>query len=339
MRTTRIQPARNRRQCGLTLIELMISIGLGLVVMAAMGYVYIGSREAYRTQDSMARIQENGRYALDVMGQDLRMAGYIGCGALPVSAGQSGFVTPVMTASNPLPAAGLTRTTALTGNDGGVGNPDTVTVYKATDPGLPLTAAMASGDDVPIPASPRQFAAGTYFLIADCSKADIFRASSQVAEDAVAIQHGAANNTSANLAAGYGTDAMVFPYEQVVYTLANNPAGNRSLYRAVNGGAPQEVVENVEAMQITYGVDTDNNGAVNAYVTANNVANWSQVLAVRVSLLLRSPQNNVASQAQTYTWDVNNDGDMLDVGDRVTPNDRRLRYVFTSTIGLRNRLR
>lgn len=327
---TRPAPRPGRSQAGLSMVELLISIAVGLVVMAAFGYLYMGSRQSFRVQDSVARIQENGRYALEVMGQDLRMAGFIGCASLT-------SVTPALTA-NPNPDAGagviaaLTPATVLTGTEG----PVTLTLYRASGSGEFLTAAMAGpAAAVPIPASTRTYAAGSMFLIANCTSADVFRNSAAIAAGTTAIQHAAANNDSDNLSVAYGADAMVFPFEAIQYHLGNNPAGNPSLYRRLNG-TDQEVVENVEAMQITYGEDTDADGAVNAYVTANNVANWSRVLAVRVSLLLVSPENNVASQAQTYVWDSDNDG-ALD--DAVTANDRRLRYVFTSTIGLRNRLR
>ncbi|MCU0841351.1 MAG: PilW family protein [Thiobacillaceae bacterium] len=317
-------------QAGLTMVELLISIAVGLLVMVAFGYLYMGSRQSFRVQDSVARIQENGRYALEVMGQDLRVTGFVGCGSLT-------SVTPALTA-NPNPDAGggpiasLTPATVLTGTQG----PVTLTVYKTTGSGEFLTAAMASpAAAVPIPASARNFAVGSMFLIANCTNADVFRNSVAIADGTTDIQHAAANNDSGNLSVAYGPDAMVYPFEAIEYHLGNNPAGNSSLYRRLNG-TDQEVVENVEDLQITYGEDTDADGAVNAYVTANNVADWSRVLAVRVSLLLVSPENNVATQAQTYVWDTDNDG-ALD--DAVTANDRRLRYVFTSTIGLRNRLR
>ncbi len=62
-------------QAGLTLVELMVSITLGLLVLLAIGSVYIGSRQTYRTQEDNARIQESGRYALEVIGRSVRQAG------------------------------------------------------------------------------------------------------------------------------------------------------------------------------------------------------------------------------------------------------------------------
>ena len=57
----------------------MIAITIGLILLGGIGYVYLGSRQTFRTQDDFSRIQENVRYALDQVGVDVRMAGYSGC--------------------------------------------------------------------------------------------------------------------------------------------------------------------------------------------------------------------------------------------------------------------
>lgn len=68
----RTQP---KHQAGLTLVEIMISLTLGLIVLLAVGSVYIGSRQTYRVQEDNARIQEAGKYALEVIGRSIRQAG------------------------------------------------------------------------------------------------------------------------------------------------------------------------------------------------------------------------------------------------------------------------
>lgn len=65
----------SRQQAGLTLVEIMVSLTLGLIVLLAVGSVYIGSRQTYRVQEDNARIQEAGKYALEVIGRSLRQAG------------------------------------------------------------------------------------------------------------------------------------------------------------------------------------------------------------------------------------------------------------------------
>lgn len=62
-------------QAGFTLVELMIAITLGLIVLLAIGSIYIGSRQTYRVQEDNARLQEAGRYALEVIGRSFRQTG------------------------------------------------------------------------------------------------------------------------------------------------------------------------------------------------------------------------------------------------------------------------
>ena len=67
------------RQQGLSLVELMIAITLGLVLSAAVIQVFMASRSSYRVQESLSLIQESARFAMDYIGREVRMAGYMGC--------------------------------------------------------------------------------------------------------------------------------------------------------------------------------------------------------------------------------------------------------------------
>lgn len=71
MRTTGLH-----KQQGLSLIELMISITLGLVLLGAAIQVMITNGRTFRINDDVSRVQENGRIALDILTKDLRLAGY-----------------------------------------------------------------------------------------------------------------------------------------------------------------------------------------------------------------------------------------------------------------------
>ena len=105
------------RQRGFTLVELMIAMTLGLLILLAIGSIYIGSRQTFRMQEENARLQETGRYALEVMGRSIRQAGF--------------WNMPI----NPVATATAFGGTPVTGADGGAGA-DTVTVqydYLAGD--------------------------------------------------------------------------------------------------------------------------------------------------------------------------------------------------------------
>ena len=72
---------RQPKQLGMTLIEVMISMSLGLIILAGLGYSYLAARNTYREQDALARMQEGARLAFDVLSKDIHMAGFTGCSA------------------------------------------------------------------------------------------------------------------------------------------------------------------------------------------------------------------------------------------------------------------
>ena len=78
MRTITIKP----KNAGFGLVELMVSITLGLLLTAAVMQTLVAANTSYRIQDSLSQIQEAGRYAIHFLGKDLRMAGYMGCASL-----------------------------------------------------------------------------------------------------------------------------------------------------------------------------------------------------------------------------------------------------------------
>jgi len=71
--------SRLQTQLGLSMIELMIAIALGVVLLLGLVQIFGGVRSSFNAADSRARIQENGRFALDFIRRDARMAGHFGC--------------------------------------------------------------------------------------------------------------------------------------------------------------------------------------------------------------------------------------------------------------------
>jgi type IV pilus assembly protein PilW len=82
-------------QAGLTLLELLISLSLGLLLLTGIGTIYVGSNQTYRVQEQNARIQESGRYALEVIGRSLRQAGYWNIPISPVALQTAFGGTPI----------------------------------------------------------------------------------------------------------------------------------------------------------------------------------------------------------------------------------------------------
>ncbi|KQZ59992.1 hypothetical protein ASD53_02160 [Lysobacter sp. Root559] len=76
---TRHSHIRYRSQQGLSLIELMVALAIGMVLMLGLVQVMSASRSAYRLAEGIGRAQENARFAMDSLERDLRMAGHLGC--------------------------------------------------------------------------------------------------------------------------------------------------------------------------------------------------------------------------------------------------------------------
>lgn len=68
-----------RRQHGLSLVELMVALLISSLIMIGVVQVFSASRQTYTVDEGMARLQENGRFALDFLARDIRMAGNMGC--------------------------------------------------------------------------------------------------------------------------------------------------------------------------------------------------------------------------------------------------------------------
>lgn len=76
MRRTAVDIEKNR---GLSLIELLVSMVLGLTLATGVVQIYAGSNTTERDREARQRIQENGRFATNFLSQQVRMAGYLGC--------------------------------------------------------------------------------------------------------------------------------------------------------------------------------------------------------------------------------------------------------------------
>ena len=111
--------SRLRAQGGLTLIELMVAMTISLILMGVAMNVFLSTRETHRVVNNLARLQENGRFAIDQMSQIVRMTGYQGNSA-------SQWVMGPLT----LATSGINR---LAGTDNDTNGSDTISVaYRGT---------------------------------------------------------------------------------------------------------------------------------------------------------------------------------------------------------------
>lgn len=319
-------------QSGFSLVELMVAMTIGFIVVGSIGYLYIGSRSAFRTTDNMSRMQESARYALDALSRDVRVAGFVGCGNLAN--------TSVNTIANP-PVPAISANTAIVGYDSGSGwtNPssitraagDVITIQGAFGAGVSITGnCVPVNANLQITGNPYAFVQGDVLVVSNCTNTDVFKVTNSPGNSGlVTLAHANSTNSTNNVSAQYCEDASIFRFEQYDYFIGLNPANRRALYRVSIKEGAVELVDNIEDMQVTFGRDTNGDRAADVYSDATGIGtNWSQVVAARISLLISSPENNVTTSEQTYKF--NNAS--------VGAGDRRMYQTFTVTIGIRNRL-
>jgi type IV pilus assembly protein PilW len=73
-------PGRGFRERGLSLIELMVALAIAAVLLLGLSQIFVGSKNVYRLQEGMSRVQENARFVVQYLERNVRMAGYFGCG-------------------------------------------------------------------------------------------------------------------------------------------------------------------------------------------------------------------------------------------------------------------
>jgi type IV pilus assembly protein PilW len=303
--------SRRRHVRGLSLIELMVSLVIGLVIMIAVASAYIGASGATRAAEAQARMNEDAQAVLTILSQQLRMAG-----DNPKRADYD-----VTTPRNPVYAPG---SFIVRGCDGKFSD---VTSAASID----LLTCAAGG--------------GTY----EADRYNTVPTAAGVATDclgsALTVQNG--NRLIWSLPAGPSVPTAVTytVAENRFYVGTTTSVVSPSLYCKGSGGATaQSLVENVEDLQFVYGTAPTtatpstltvagylSAGGVNGLAMANDAARWAQVMTVRVCAVIRS-ERPVVSDADSARY-VKCDGTV-----ETSPPDLRLRRAYSTTVVLRNRV-
>ena len=72
----RVNQIKKQQSAGFSLVELMVSLTLGLLILGLLVTVYLNNMQTNRFQNGLLRVQENGRFAVDMLTRPIRMAGY-----------------------------------------------------------------------------------------------------------------------------------------------------------------------------------------------------------------------------------------------------------------------
>ncbi|MES2511159.1 MAG: PilW family protein [Pseudomonadota bacterium] len=336
------------RQRGVSLIELMISMTIGLIIMIAVISAYIGASGAGRTAEAIARMNEDGQAALTILTQQLRMAG-----ANPSQPDRwSVSFTTGSARGNSVPLHNsVTNAYAIRGCDDRF--TDVTTANSTTLLTCNHTAGSTGPDSISI-----AYEADRYNTIATAAGVPTDCMGNGITP--LTLAPGYLNG--AGVAAG---STLIYEAENRFYIGTSAFVINPTLYCRGNGTTTgQPLVENIENLQFSYGTVDPKTTTAPIYVTVtptftttmvlgylsafgvdNDVttlqgaagtatpARWNAVRAVRVCVVVRS------EQAIAVTADGTNASKYLDcTGTLVTPpSDGRLRRSYTTTVMLRNK--
>ncbi|MEX0733432.1 MAG: PilW family protein [Steroidobacteraceae bacterium] len=338
---------RMRLQQGLSLVELMVAMALGVLLLSGVLSIFMSSKVTYLTNEKTARLQENGRLALELMVHDLRSAGYTGC------ARESFFTTTLIDSADVLwnyvqPVQGFESlgdgdyapALTLVLDPAPIPDSDVVVVRMPVRdrPAMTMRADLANVTDNPqVLAASGPVAAGQIMVITDCQAATIFQATGwgagapngSILHDAGGAGPG---NATADLGFQYLAGARLLPIETVTYWVGDNGTGP-ALWRRMGDDAAEMLVEGVQGLQVAYGEDTDADRVANDYFSADDIGDWDDVISVNFSLLARSEEIGPDVDGSTYQLLEPALGGMT-----LGPyDDRRQRMLFTTTAALRNR--
>jgi len=131
---------------GFGLIEIMVALVLGLVISMGVIQIFVASRGTYTTQNTSARMQEDARFVLSKMMQEIRMTGMFGCLSVDNLKPASGSLTVKPAAfNNPILWNNATSTlTLITADIGGSGGTPTWTVASDCQSSTTLYAGKGS---------------------------------------------------------------------------------------------------------------------------------------------------------------------------------------------------
>lgn len=323
------RPSSPLRQRGLTLVELMVALVLGLVVIGAVVNLFLTNRQTYRTTENLARMQENLRFAFELMARDVREAGATACGATNFANVLNGTpatwswqgesltaYAPGETLPSPAPsnvAAGSPVLSIVKGSDPS----NEIHVTDHNPAAATLTLSSTTGLDK-----------GDILFLCKGPDAAIFQAT-KVDSSSLTVVHNDGNSIapgnctkclSTPVICGSGgaapqpascrnfTGGTLLKFQHVLWYVGTNARGGTSLYRKVGNDNTVEMVPDIDQLTLAF---LSQGGTT--YQPIASVTDWTQVRAVRI--VVRSVST-----------------------DKVGTDDQPLRREYPFTIALRNRL-
>lgn len=352
---------RRSRQRGLSLIELMVALVIGSVLIFGATQVYVDGRNAYATNETVARLQETARYALSVIEPDVRMANYWGLvkGASLIAnqAAQTAGVAAV--AGWPeVNVCGDNFAADLNTNLQGDNNDYKLSLNNSRKPECDAldgwtTTAVGTADTLTIRRS-------VVSQVPPASQNGWLQICSNRLGGSLYSDGGACPGAPAGLVSNLSVNA--YYVDQNSAEQNGLPSLRRKALVSEVGKpsrfADQEITSGIEDMQVQFGIDpTGTTGIATSYVNADAVPLNAQIVSVRIWLLVRADTPEVGfsddrvyvygdrSAANAPTADLNNKADFdkpyqpsLSGDDSFTSIKRYRRLLISRTIQIRNAL-
>lgn len=302
---------RLRQQRGFSLVELMVASTIGLMLLTALVALFISSKVSHTDTERRGFLYDNGRYALTALSDELRLADFWG-------------------AARPTDIVNHAQLDALTSDCSGsaAGYGYTVSIWASTAASATVASCVSNAQtnsDVLFvkhvsssPTAAASVAAGRTYLAANATRAILFDG---------------ADTKPTTATGGDVPSGQFWEYVATAYYVSNATAGLPTLMRqrlvGSTWGTPEEVAAGVERVRLLFGVDSSGDGVPDSYVNAAS-ADWANVVAVKIYLLLRSEESD-PTYADTKTYQLG------DITVDPNPDDGYHRTVFDTTVALRNR--
>lgn len=253
-----LQGQGRRRMSGMSLIELMVAMVLGLVVLGAAFAVFMSNQATFRVNEDVNRMQENARVAFEMISRDIRAGGGSACSNASVVESAGAFRDSPVTGN-------ATELTVLSGDDAS---------YRVTG----STASSVTLDSDQIADARDAFETGDLLLLCNARKTFLVTAGAVTANTVSHTTLPENYNPAADVHAPPAS-VVLARLRNVRWFVAPNgrPGGGSSLFVERNGGAREEVAEGVQNLAFEY------LEAGTAAYTATP-GNWGNVVAVRTTM-------------------------------------------------------
>lgn len=329
------------QQRGVSLIELMVALIVGLFLIFGAVTVYQQSRTTFRTTEAVARLQETARLAFDVLEADVRMASYWGLNnraEFIINRAVPGATLPPAFTSNQgarINYCGGNNSNWAINLDEYIGGSNNSFAFAATcgATGTANTAAdtlliRRAADVVPTALDPNRI-----YLQTSRIQGTLFVPSSTCTDPTSSACIPAAYAPPASQSRALIVNAY---YVTTTSSMRNDvPALRRKAFGNVNAGTvsdaitDEEIAPGVEDMQVRFGVDTNGDTNVDQYVNPGAVPAGAAVISATIWLRIRSEDRDFGHRDTTaYQY--------ADMASAWTPNDNYRRIVVSKTITLRN---